>query len=99
MAPYSLLCAEKLMGNGRTKSWESVEDRFLDTIETARRHGGYLAVEAYSYERLAGLAADRNDDRKSRKYLGEALATYTKWGATEKIKQLSPLVYPTRVHH
>ena len=88
-APYLLLVAESMVDKPRRKSWEDIQQAYLEAMEAARHNGGFIFVEAYGYERLAKLAQDRSDEPKALFYLQEALAMYTRWGATVKMTELS----------
>ena len=88
-APYLLLVAESMVDKPRRKSWEDIQQAYLEAMEAARHNGGFIFVEAYGYERLAKHAQDRSDEPKALFYLQEALAMYTRWGATVKMTELS----------
>ena len=88
-APYLLVMAETMANRPRRKTWEDIQRAYLEAIEAARENGGFVFVEAYGYEKLAKLAEDRSDGPKALFYLQEALATYTRWGATVKINELT----------
>ena len=89
MGPYLLLVAETMANRPRRKTWEDIQQAYLEAIEVSRRCGGFVFVEAYGYEKLAKLAEARSDEPKSVFYLQEALATYTRWGATVKMTELT----------
>ena len=89
MGPYLLAAAEAMANKPRRKTWEDFQQAYLEAIEAARHFGGFIFVEAYGYEKLAKLAEDRSDRPKVTYYLKEALATYTRWGATVKIDDLT----------
>ena len=89
MAPYLLAIAETMANKPRRKTWEDIQRAYLEAIDTARHFGGFILVEAYGYEKLAKLAEDRSDGPKALFYLQEALGTYTRWGATVKIDELT----------
>merc|ERR1712137_1268455 len=89
MGPYLLLVAETMANRPRRKTWEDIQQAYLEAIEVSRDNGGFVFVEAYGYEKLAKLAKARSDEPKSVFYLQEALATYTRWGATVKMTELT----------
>ena len=89
MAPYLLIAAENMANRPRRKTWEDIQEAYLEAMQVARQNGGFIFIEAYGYERLAKLAEVRSDGPKAILYLQEALATYTRWGATVKITELT----------
>ena len=88
-APYLLLVAESMVDKPRWKSWGDIQQAYLEAMEAARHNGGFSFVEAYGYERLAKHAEDWSDEPKALFYLQEALVTYTRWGTTLKMTELS----------
>ena len=87
--PYLLVAAEAMAHRPRRNSWEDIQRAYLEAMEESRRCGGFIYVEAYGYEKLAKLAKARKDGPKVQFYLEQALATYTRWGATVKIDELA----------
>ena len=89
MGPYLLIAAEIMANKPRRKTWEDIQQAYLEAMEASRQCGGFIFVEAYGYEKLVKLAEARSDGPKVLFYLQEALATYTQWGATAKITELT----------
>ena len=89
MGPHLLLTAENMADKPRQKTWEDIQQAYLEAMEVSRHNGGFIFVEAYGYEKLAKLADARQDRAKGMFYLQQALATYTRWGATVKITELT----------
>ena len=89
MAPYMLLVAETMASKSRRRTWEDIQQAYLEAMEVARHNGGFIFVEAYGYKKLAKLVETRSDRPKVRFYLQEALVTYTRWGATVKMAELT----------
>ena len=91
MGTYRLICAEQMVANPRKRSssWENIEAAYVDAVDLSRRIGGFAAVEGFALERLAEQARRHGNMDSSASYRRDALALYGRWGATEKVRQLS----------
>ena len=81
---YLLVEGAVMAATGRFR--EAV-DLFHQSIENAKK-SGHLLDEAMAYERLAALYLSGNCRYEGRTFLKLAHQTYTRWGATAKVKDL-----------